>query len=630
MDFMYEGRNAGVLLHLTSLPSKCGIVGDFGASAEPFLAYLKEAGFSFWQVLPVGPCTYSESQPGCPYLSTSSFALNPLLVCPEGLVDLGLVTEKELKDLTAKWQAKQRERREKDRVSDQNGNQHSDREALYGSFVDYHVAKRYKEELLALAYKTFSQNSPSDDYEEFRKSNKFWLEGYVLFEAIQARHPEASSWLEWPEKYRSHRNLLKDEALLMKLETPNADEISSGYEGPPEQLLPQFHRFVQFILAQQWNHFRRRANLKGIKILGDIAFYVNMHSSDVWSNPEMFQMDSATNLPLYVSGVPPDYFSAEGQLWGHPVYAWEAHARNNFSWWTRRVAGSFEKFDACRLDHFRGFESYWRVPYDFAVEHKSAREGEWVEGPGTKLFDAIFKNMGWENPRVNVATAYSEALARKPKKPSLKKRLAALLTNHASKALVTRNSGARFSFVSQLGGEPLKPAPLLVAEDLGSITPEIVALRDKYSIFSMRVMQFAWSDSEKGLRCEHLPYNHTRDCVVYTGTHDNSTSLSWWEGASLEQKTHLLNYLGLQEEPPSSSIPLLLSRLALLSVAYLVVLPVQDILGLDDRCRFNLPGVDSPKNWSWRLNSLDPLYAPENLHRLREMLILSNRHASSE
>lgn len=180
------------------------------------------------------------------------------------------------------------------------------------------------------------------------------------------------------------------------------------------------------------------------------------------------------------------------------------------------------------------------------MEHKSARNGEWVAGPGTKLFDAIFKNLGWENPRVNVATAYSEALSKRSKKPSIKKKILSVLNRHilAKSPPQTKNSGTRHSFGTQLGGDPLKPAPLLIAEDLGFITPEIVALRDKYSIFSMRVMQFAWADNEKGLRCEHLPYNHTRDCVVYTGTHDNATSQSWWKEASDEAKTHLLNYLG--------------------------------------------------------------------------------------
>ncbi|KAL8425531.1 hypothetical protein Efla_006766 [Eimeria flavescens] len=620
MDFMYEGRNAGVLLHITSLPSKCGIVGDIGASAEPFLDYLKEAGFSYWQVLPVGPCAYSESQPGCPYLSTSSFALNPLFICPAGLVTLGLVSEAQVAELVAKWQAKQQERRLATPEADG---------AKFGSFVDYHVAKSYKDEILALAYKTFTESTPSNEYEEFCTINKFWLDGFVLFEALQARHPEATSWLEWPQEYRSFRSLTKNESLLQSLELPKTADEGSNAEAIEltEKMLPQFHRFVQFLLAQQWSQLRKAANSKGIKILGDVAFYVNMHSSDAWSSSEMFQMDPTTNTPLYVSGVPPDYFSADGQLWGHPVYAWDVHARTNFSWWTKRIASSFDKFDACRLDHFRGFVSYWRVPYDFAVERKSAREGEWVQGPGTKFFDAIFKNMGWENPRVNVATAYSNALKQKRKKPSIFSSLVAMVNKSPPKRQSPGRSGKKQSFTNQLTGEKLRPAPLLIAEDLGFITPEIVALRDKYSIFSMRVMQFAWADSEKGLRCEHLPYNHTRDCVVYTGTHDNATTQEWWSNASAEQKKHLSDYLGLAEELPSASIHEQLSLLALLSVAYLVVIPVQDILGLDACSRFNLPGVDSPKNWSWKLNSLDPLHEPKNFNRIRDMLALSNRGA---
>ncbi|CDI80590.1 4-alpha-glucanotransferase, putative [Eimeria acervulina] len=298
MDFMYEGRDAGVLLHFTSLPSKCGIVGDFGESAEPFLAYLKDAGFSYWQVLPVGPCTYSQSQPGCPYLSTSSFALNPLLVCPAGLISLGLVTVEEVTQLVAKWQAKQQERRPfNTECSYQDTNEP-------GDFVDYHVAKGYKDELLALAYNAFTRKTPTEEYDEFCRTNKFWLDGYVLFEAIQARHPHASSWLEWPEEYRSYRSLVKNESLLQNLELlPGGESVTEKkVAGPIEQLQPQFHRFVQFILSQQWSQLRLQANTNGIKILGDIAFYVNMHSSDAWSNSEMFQMDITTNKPLYVSG----------------------------------------------------------------------------------------------------------------------------------------------------------------------------------------------------------------------------------------------------------------------------------------------------------------------------------------
>ncbi|CDJ64934.1 4-alpha-glucanotransferase, putative [Eimeria necatrix] len=308
MDFMYEGREAGVLLHPTSLPSKCGIVGDFGESAEPFLDYLRAAGFSYWQVLPVGPCTYSQSQPGCPYLSTSSFALNPLLVCPAGLVSSKLVTQEDVAKLVAKWQAKQQERRTLNTVS------HLQEDVDCEAFVDYHVAKGYKDELLALAYKTFTEAVPTEEYEDFCKSNKFWLDGYVLFEAIQARHPDASSWLDWPEEYRSFKSLVKNESLMQGLESPTEDQSLSNRSGggPPELLLPQFHRFVQFILSKQWSQLRRRANSKGIKILGDIAFYVNMHSSDAWSNSEMFQMDSSTNKPLYVSGKEIKTLQADG------------------------------------------------------------------------------------------------------------------------------------------------------------------------------------------------------------------------------------------------------------------------------------------------------------------------------
>lgn len=249
-------------------------------------------------------------------------------------------------------------------------------------------------------------------------------------------------------------------------------------------------------------------------------------------------------LVLTFLGVPPDCFSAEGQLWGHPVYAWEAHARTNFMWWTKRLQNALEKFDACRLDHFRGFEAYWRVPYEFAVTHKSAREGEWIKGPGTKLFDAVFKNLGWDSSRTNATTQCAENRKGRPKSLWWWNRFGKGAKQHRNGPELSNVSSRNRGSLVDKGSLDQSSEPLIVAEDLGLITPEIVALREKYGIYSMRVMQFAWDDSEKGLRCEHLPYNHTRDCVVYTGTHDNATTRSWWDNATAAQRRHLAEYIG--------------------------------------------------------------------------------------
>lgn len=302
MDSTCEGRHAGVLLHPTSLPSKCKIIGDFGASAIPFLDYLQSAGFTYWQVLPIEPCSYSGSQPGCPYLSISSFALNPLLVCPDGLISLGLVSESRVKELVSIWQSRRQNSPNENSVRESGAMQAG--AAPGDSFVDFKVAKGYKEELLSIAYQAFLQSPAPPDFQEFCAKNSTWLDGYVLFEAIQARYPEASSWLEWPEEFRDYRQLIKNESILQSLNSLPEEHHKRDNENCLLEvtLLPAFHRFVQFVLAKQWAELRLQANLRGIKIFGDVAFYVNLHSSDVWSNSEMFQMDPVKNTPLFLSG----------------------------------------------------------------------------------------------------------------------------------------------------------------------------------------------------------------------------------------------------------------------------------------------------------------------------------------
>ncbi|KFG61699.1 4-alpha-glucanotransferase [Toxoplasma gondii RUB] len=607
-EILHEGRFAGLIMHPSSLPNRNGLSGDFGKGAYEFVDYLVAARLNYWQVLPLGPCRYVGEQPGCPYLATSTFAMNPLFVSVEALVEDGLISEEEVAGLL------------KDSSSDgQGGSSQAQTAELKGSrHVDYVRSMKFKEDVLALSYERFRNKNECDEYNDFCAKNYFWLQGYACFEALQARFPDATTWLDWPQEYKNYRHLRKDAALMESL---NTAAIVNDKAVP--QTTPEFHKFVQYKVCRHWRDLRQYANEREIKIFGDVAFYVNLHSSDVWSYPEMFQMNPETSEPLYVSGVPPDPFCADGQLWGHPVYDWKAHEKTQFRWWTKRIRLTFEKVDALRLDHFRGFVAYWRVPYAHAVKYKTASDGEWVEGPGEKLFDALYKHMGWLLPKKALP---SQLPKDKHGHSSLMKRLRhvwGFAGHQAQQAPPPECQGDADTYERRLTYRGT--APMIVAEDLGFITEEIVILRDKYNILSMRVMQFAWGDTEKGPNCEHLPYNVTRNCCVHTGTHDNDTVLGWWKTASPEQKTHLTNYLGLDKEPTAEDAHWHLVRLAMETVAHLVVIPVQDVVGYGSEARFNQPGSDSPSNWSWQLDSLDELYNPPVFDRFAKLLETSGR-----
>ncbi|PFH37284.1 4-alpha-glucanotransferase [Besnoitia besnoiti] len=607
-EILQEGRFAGLIMHPSSLPNKRGLSGDFGKGAYEFVDYLVAARLNYWQVLPLGPCRYLGEQPGCPYLATSTFAMNPLFVSVEALVDDGLISDEEVTKLLKKYKSEEKRPSSETHTETSKGSCH----------VDFARAMEFKNDVLAVCYERFREAKDNERYKDFCAKNHFWLQGYACFEALQARFPDAATWLEWPSEYRNYRLLRKDSALLEELATPA--EVD-GKTIP--QTTPAFHKFVQYKVCTHWKDLRQYANDREIKIFGDVAFYVNLHSSDVWSYPEMFQMDPDTSEPLYVSGVPPDPFCADGQLWGHPVYDWKAHEKTQFRWWTKRIRLTFEKVDALRLDHFRGFVAYWRVPYAHAIEHKTASEGEWVEGPGEKLFDALYKNMGWLLPKKALP---SQLPKDKNGHSSVMKKLRQLwgFGSHQVQQMPPPGSNADVDMY-----EPRLTyrgtAPMIVAEDLGFITEEIVILRDKFNILSMRVMQFAWGDTDKGPNCEHLPYNVTRNCCVHTGTHDNDTVVGWWKTASPEQKIHMTNYLGLDKEPTPEEAHWHVVRLAMETVAHLVVIPVQDVIGYGSEARFNQPGSDSPSNWSWQLDSLDELYEPAIFDRLVKLLETSGR-----
>lgn len=490
-------RSAGVLLHISSLPSAYGI-GDFGPEADRFVDWLAEAGFTWWQILPLNPPGYGSS----PYQPWSACAGNRLFISPELLLDDRLLSEEELaefRDVGSK-----------------------------GEQVDVAVAERTRDLLLRTAFERFEQDR---EYAAFLRESRAWLEDAVLFRVIHRR--QGREWTAWPAGLRDRR-----EEALERVRREEAGEL-------------EFERFCQYLFARQHRRLRRRAAEQGVRIIGDLPIFVAHDSADVWANRRLFDLDEAGH-PRVVAGVPPDYFSATGQRWGNPLYRWERMAEEGYDWWIRRLEAAFELYDVLRLDHFRGFESYWEVPAD----EENAVNGRWVAGPGLPFFDAVIRRFG-----------------------------------------VGR----------------------LLAEDLGDITPAVDELREATGLPGMAVLQFGFPDP----RSPHLPHNFgDANRVVYTGTHDNDTTLGWWRGAPRETKKFLRRYIG-RRRPTGVEVVRAMRRLALESNAEVAILPMQDILELGSVARMNRPGLTDRQNWSWRM-------APESLARtdparLREELYVFDR-----
>lgn len=335
-----QKRFSGVLVHPTSFPGPYGI-GDLGEGAYKFIDFLKAAGQSLWQCLPLGQTGFGDS----PYQSFSSFAGQPLIISPDKLAEMELLAESDLEDIP-EWD---------------------------DGLVDYGPAIIYKTGLLKKAYENFKTTAIKltlEQYTSFCRRHKAWLDNYALFMTLKDKN-NGVSWLEWPEEYK----FLSDK-LRRSLMRSMADEI--GY-----------YKFIQFIFFKQWNELRQYAHDNGIKIIGDIPIFVSPDSADVWANKELFQLD-AKGYPLAVAGVPPDYFSATGQLWGNPLYDWDAHKETGYQWWIARIRNQLKLVDYLRIDHFRGFEAYWSVPYG----HKNAIKGKWIKGPGEDLFIAISQALG--------------------------------------------------------------------------------------------------------------------------------------------------------------------------------------------------------------------------------------------
>ncbi len=491
-----SARSAGILLHPTSLPGPYG-VGDLGPAAYQWVDALVRAGQKWWQVLPLGPTGFGDS----PYQCFSALAGNPYLVSPEFLMRDGLLAASEIDETHFPEQR-----------------------------VDFGPVIQFKVRLLKQVWTNFQAGRGAPlrpEFEAFTARCSGWLDDYALFMALKDAHGGAS-WLEWPADLRR-----RDPNRLALARRDLGDAIGR-------------HQFAQFLFFRQWKALKDHANSRGIRLIGDVPIFVSSDSADVWANPELFHLD-AERRPTVVAGVPPDYFSATGQLWGNPLYNWEAVAGAGYAWWVARMRATLELVDVVRLDHFRGFEAYWEVP----AGQPTAEKGRWVPGPRDALFETLRR---------------------------------------------------------ELGGLPL------IAEDLGLITPEVDALRERLRLPGMRVLQFAFSAPDN----KYLPHHYQYNTIVYTGTHDNDTTLGWFRTRPDQERQFLLHYAPWVERDPAWE----LMRLAWSSVADLAIAPLQDVLALGTEARMNLPGRPAG-NWGWRFTA-NQLHQ-EILDRLRDLTGLYSR-----
>ncbi len=491
-------RSAGVLLHPTSLPGPDGI-GDLGPEGYRWIDFLAKSGCSLWQVLPLGPTGYGDS----PYQCFSAFAGNPTLVSPTVLMDEGLLTRKDL----------------------------SARPDFPAERVDFGPVIQWKQKLLDRAFDHFRELAAkelSQAFEEFQSAQAGWLADFALFMAIKESQGGVA-WENWPAPLRNR-----------------APEALGKFQAQHHEAI-QRHIFRQFLFFRQWGALHQYANQRGIQIIGDIPIFVAYDSADVWSHSELFYMDK-NGHPTVIAGVPPDYFSPTGQLWGNPLYRWDVHTKTGFQWWIERIRSTLHLVDILRLDHFRGFAGYWEVPAGMPT----AEKGRWVKGPGKEFF-------------------------------------------HKMKAA--------------LGDLPI------IAEDLGEITQDVVEMREAFGLPGMKILQFAFaSDTDD----DFLPHNYAHNCVVYTGTHDNDTTVGWYTSATEEERDLCRRYLARSGD----DIAWDMIRALWESVAVIAVTPMQDLLSLGTDARMNFPGRPSG-NWGWRMTA----YALNDalLERLKEMNYLYGR-----
>jgi len=468
-------RASGLLLHITSLPSQGGI-GDLGPAAYAFADFLEAGKQRLWQVLPIGPTGYGNS----PYAALSAFAGNPLLISLEHLADRGWIDHKRLENLPAPTAS-----------------------------IHFDDVIATKIPLLEEAARNFLHKHDTatwSRYEAYTRTNWTWLEHYALYAVLRKKF-KGDPWNAWPEELaRRNQNALE------KIRRDYAEDIA-------------IQQILQFAFDDQWSALRAYCTQRGIKLIGDIAIFVNYDSADVWTRPDLFELDE--NLaPVRVAGVPPDYFSATGQRWGNPLYKWDMMRDNGFNWWIDRMRRAHSLYDIIRLDHFRGFEAYWAIP----AANETAEQGEWIKAPGHELFESV--------------------------------------------------------------GRALGDLPF-IAEDLGFITPEVDALRDRFRLPGMAILQFGFSSRKAH---EYLPHRYAKNSVVYTGTHDNNTTQGWWdEEASKAEKAAAKAYLGATRQNFVWSMIRALET----SVADSCLIPVQDLLCLPAASRMNLPSR-AAGNWTWR------------------------------
>ena len=489
-------RASGILLHITCLPSPYG-VGDLGPWAYRFVELLRTAKQSVWQILPINPITPDRGN--SPYNSLSAFAGNIWLISPDIMVEEGLLRKEDIEPIPK----------------------------FTVSRVDYPKVITYKRKLFDKAYERFKKlHLYRSEYEAFCEQNVWWVEDYATFVALK-EYFTGKSWNEWPCEIRD-----REPTALQRVRQRLRDRVER-------------EKFLQFLFFRQWFALKSYCNKNEIRIFGDIPIYVSYDSVDVWTTPEIFKLGN-DKRPLYVAGVPPDYFSPTGQLWGNPVYRWDVLKQTGYEWWIRRVEHNLRLFDMVRIDHFRGLVGYWEVP----AGEKTAVRGCWVKAGADDFFATLME---------------------------------------------------RFDSLP------------IVAEDLGVITEDVRKIMERFKIPGMRVLLFAFGDDfPHGL---YLPHNHIRRCVVYTGTHDTNTIRGWFEHeATPEAKERLLRYIGRRVSV--NEIHWELIRLAMLSVAELVIIPLQDVLGLGKEARMNRPAT-AKGNWEWRVLD-DQLTATEWVEKLSE------------